>query len=563
MVALTGLSPEVESLRREVERLTVLAVNDRGVLDAILNHSPHGILVSDAAGKLILQNRASERIWCGSATADTVEDWQRYRAFHPDGRPYGPGDWAMARCLSRGEIVDSHEVDIQRFDGTPGVLLGSCAPVYDERGIICGAVSVFADITPFKQLETALRMAHADSELLYRLIDAVVRADTVDEIYEHALDAVNQSLKTERASILLFDEAGVMRFRAWRGLSPEYRKAVDGHSPWTVDAADPMPLLIGDVETDPTMEAYRSVFRAEGIRALGFFPLVHRRHLLGKFMVYSRTPREFSAHEVRLATAIASHVAQGVARRTSELEVASLLARSIASQRTAEQAVRARDELLSIVSHDLRNPVSTLSLSATWLLRLAADQKDERLRLQAQRIQRSLSTMEHLIGDLLDVGAIEGGALKVNLQDDDLGQIVDHALDLLRPLASERDQELTVDVPAGIRVRGDRERLTQVLSNIVGNAIKFTPIGGWIRIQGRIVDGSMVEMNVSDSGSGIAPEHLPRIFERFWRGTRPQRGGVGLGLAIAKGVVEAHGGTIWAESPPGAGAIFRFTLPLT
>jgi PAS domain S-box-containing protein len=144
---------ETEELRREVERLRHLATKDHGLLRAILQESPHGILVSDARGKLLVQNRAAERIWAGSATADDVEGWGKYRAFHPDGRPYAPSDWSMARCLSENRTVEAEEVHFQRFDGTHGILLGSCAPIRAADGTLLGAVSVFADMTHFKQVE--------------------------------------------------------------------------------------------------------------------------------------------------------------------------------------------------------------------------------------------------------------------------------------------------------------------------------------------------------------------------------------------------------------------------
>ena len=148
---------ETEALRRENERLGVAADQDRGLLEAVLEHSPHGIIVSDARGKLFLQNRASERIWAGSATAADVEGWGQYRAFHPDGRPFQPEDWSMSRCLSRGETVEAEEVHFQRFDGTHGILLGSCAPMRAADGTLTGALSVFADVTRFKEMEAALR----------------------------------------------------------------------------------------------------------------------------------------------------------------------------------------------------------------------------------------------------------------------------------------------------------------------------------------------------------------------------------------------------------------------
>jgi signal transduction histidine kinase len=246
-----------------------------------------------------------------------------------------------------------------------------------------------------------------------------------------------------------------------------------------------------------------------------------------------------------------------------DLDVSRLLEETRASQHRAEQAVRARDLLLAVVSHDLRNPMNTLSLSIAALSQCLAQSGDDRVTAQVQRMRRSLAAMERLIGDLVDIGSIESGALYVRITEDDLTSIVDDALDLLRPLAAERDQELWVDVPSGIMVRADRQRIMQVLSNIVGNAIKFTPPHGWIRLTGRLLweaGRPMAQIEVADSGKGIHPEDLPRIFDRFWRGDR-QQGGMGLGLSIAKAVVEAHGGRLWAESPAGEGAVFRFTLP--
>src|SRR5580704_3315260 len=171
---------DVEALRREVERLRALAQRERGLLETVLTHSPHGIIVSDEGGRLTLQNRAAERIWAGSATAENVDGWGRYRAFHADGRPYEAGDWSMARSLSSGEIVDAEEVRFQRFDGTHGVLLGSAAPVYGPGGRITGAVSTFADITRFKQLERDMRfIGDASAELAGLTLD-----------YEGTLDRV-------------------------------------------------------------------------------------------------------------------------------------------------------------------------------------------------------------------------------------------------------------------------------------------------------------------------------------------------------------------------------------
>ena len=139
------------------------------------------------------------------------------------------------------------------------------------------------------------------AELLYKLAAAVISAGRVEEIFEAALDAIAQALGTDRASVLLFDAEGVMRFRAWRNLSDPYRAAVEGHSPWAPGARNPQPIVSGDVETDPAMACYLPLFKTEQIGALAFIPLVGGGHLIGKFMVYYTRPRELSSQELELA----------------------------------------------------------------------------------------------------------------------------------------------------------------------------------------------------------------------------------------------------------------------
>jgi GAF domain-containing protein len=134
-----------------------------------------------------------------------------------------------------------------------------------------------------------------------RLTDALSRATTIEQVYDCALDALQQTLGVERASVLLFDDGGVMSFVAWRGLSDTYRRAVHGHTPWTPDSVDAQPICVTDAYDDPTLTPYRPVFEAEGVRALGFFPLIYGGRVIGKFMLYHREPHSFSEPEVQLA----------------------------------------------------------------------------------------------------------------------------------------------------------------------------------------------------------------------------------------------------------------------
>ncbi len=161
----------------------------------------------------------------------------------------------------------------------------------------------------------AEKQARGDVELLYELIASFNRLDDINAVYELALDYVQRVSDSDRAAILLFDHAGVMRFRAWAGLSDRYRAAVEGHSPWKPDDTFPRPIAVEDTETDPAWAAYRPVFEAEGIRSLAFVPIVHKSTLIGKFMLYRNRPRTFVPRDLQLTATVAVHVARAVERK--------------------------------------------------------------------------------------------------------------------------------------------------------------------------------------------------------------------------------------------------------
>ena len=227
----------------------------------------------------------------------------------------------------------------------------------------------------------------------------------------------------------------------------------------------------------------------------------------------------------------------------------------------ARAAVRVRDDVLAIVSHDLRNPLSTILTSTERLLETLED-GDPAARLTLERCQRAARRMTHMISDLVDAASLETGTLSLDQRDNELGRVISDALDLLLPLADARGLTLAMQLAGGAeRAFCDRERIVQVLSNLVGNAIKFTPRGGHIRVAADTW-GDMVRVAVCDDGPGIAPELIPRIFDRYLHvAQRESRHGAGLGLYIAKGIVENHGGRLWVESTLGRGSTFFFTLP--
>jgi signal transduction histidine kinase len=229
----------------------------------------------------------------------------------------------------------------------------------------------------------------------------------------------------------------------------------------------------------------------------------------------------------------------------------------------AEAANRAKDEFLANVSHELRTPISAVLLWTKLLARgsLPPDQHPHALK----SIELSAIAQDQLVGDLLDVTRLSSGGIRLDLRDCDPTAVVAAAADVVRPSASEKGVELAADPgPSPGAVRADPARLLQVVTNLLSNAIKFTPTGGRVTV-GLDRAGDRVLIRVADTGAGIPPGFLPHIFERFQRGesTASRReGGLGLGLAIVRQLVEAHGGSISAESPgEGLGSTFTVNLP--
>ncbi|HET6148402.1 MAG TPA: ATP-binding protein [Polyangia bacterium] len=228
----------------------------------------------------------------------------------------------------------------------------------------------------------------------------------------------------------------------------------------------------------------------------------------------------------------------------------------------AQGALRSREDLLAIVSHDLRNPLGVVLTSSTLLLRSALPpDKDERARRQVEAIQRAGNRMNRLIRDLLDFASIEGGRLTLARRPLDVAALISEVVQALCPLAAPRSQQLTgEDTVPGLAIDGDHDRLVQVFTHVVGNSFKFGPDGGQVRIAADR-QGSQVRFVVADDGPGMPPDELANLFDRIWQAGRKSRDGIGLGLSIVKGIVEAHGGRVWAESAVGEGTKVFFTVP--
>ncbi|HEY5944528.1 MAG TPA: ATP-binding protein [Kofleriaceae bacterium] len=411
-----------------------------------------------------------------------------------------------------------------------------------------------------EQAASAEKEARNEIELLYDLIAAVNHLEDPAAVYDLALNTVQRGARSDRAAILLFDDNGVMRFHASHGLSERYQQAVDGHSPWQPDTVGPTPLVVNDTEADPAWERYRDVFRSEGIRALAFVPLLHHRKLIGKFMLYRNEPRKFDLRDLQFTATVGVHVAQAVERKRNENAIARALSEEREAHLEAEAATRAREEILSVVSHDLRNPLGTILMGATTLLSVDVGERSHRIRTVAERIHRQAERMARLIEDLVDFAGIQAGQLAIDRKAHKPEEILSATSEIFNSIALERGLRFETRAPLDLPpIDCDSERAVQVMSNLVANALKVTPKGGAISIGAEPKDKEVVFF-VRDTGPGIAPEELPQLFERYWRSKHSQYKGAGLGLSIARGIVDAHGGRIWAESQLGRGATFYFSL---
>jgi signal transduction histidine kinase len=237
---------------------------------------------------------------------------------------------------------------------------------------------------------------------------------------------------------------------------------------------------------------------------------------------------------------------------------------SLALQQRAQEAVQAahtRDEVLAVVAHDLRNPLNLVLTSGSFLLE-TLDGLDDRAREQLELVRRAAGQMNRLIQDLLEVAGMEAGNISVEPATEAVEPLLRAACLAMEHAAEARSIELSWAAEAALPpVHADRDRIDQVLGNLIGNALRFTPEGGQVRVRAER-DGGAVRFSVTDTGEGIDATDVPRVFDRFWQAKRAGKGGAGLGLAIARGIVSAHGGGMWVESDPGTGSTFFFTLPV-
>ncbi|HEV2132537.1 MAG TPA: ATP-binding protein, partial [Longimicrobiaceae bacterium] len=292
------------------------------------------------------------------------------------------------------------------------------------------------------------------------------------------------------------------------------------------------------------------LLRELGIRSVMAVPLIVRGRILGAItLTAAESGRRFGPQDLALA--------EEIARR------AALAVDNARLYQQAQQATRAREEVLAVVSHELRSPLNAILLIVETLLDFRPRESwSEAERQQLESIRRSAGQMSRLTRDLMDITRIESGHLSIHSTHQEVASLLEEAVAMLQPLAATRSVRLRRVLPPEIpAVNADGPRILQVLSNLIGNAFRVVPDGGEISIAIE-VQAEQVRFSVTDAGPGIPEEQLPHLFDRYWQANRTPGDNVGLGLAIARGIVEAHGGRMEVASRVGEGSTFSFTLPV-
>lgn len=489
--------------------------------------------------------------------ADAERRWPQL-VLGREGEPDAP-DYAFA-CLPL-------EAEGRAIGGVSFVFRGARGFDYDERIFLLVVSRLAAQALLRARLFESERAARAEAETARQraafLADASVRLASslewettlasiarlaVPGIADWCAVEVNEGRAPGAASLTVahVDPAKVERAREWRRRWPPRPDAPRGvPSVMRTGRSELYPEVTDEMIVQAAVdEEHLRAIRELGMRSAMIVPLSARGRTLGAVtFVSAESGRRYDTADLLMAEELGRRA--GLAVDNARL------------YHEAQRAIRARDEVLAVVSHDLKNPLEAVTLSASLLLRAP---ESPRVRRYAEALQRSAARMDRLIRDLLDLSSMDAGKFRLEPRRERIEAIVEEALAVLAPLAAEKGIALSAQgAPLGEDVSCDRERVLQVLSNLLGNAIGFAPRGGRITVRIALA-GEEAAVTVEDDGPGIPPEDLPHLFDRYWKSQ--SRRGTGLGLAIARGIVEAHGGTIQVESVPGRGSRFTFTLPL-
>ena len=409
-----------------------------------------------------------------------------------------------------------------------------------------------------ERLNDELRRVRERARRLLDVTTSLSEARSVEDVTGVFLDKGLAVVEASRG-VLVSVEGDKLRALGMRGFSPELEASFRN-----VSLDDEIPVVQalrkGEMVSVESGEEFRRLYGGayQGFDELADMqtylatPLIHGGETVGGMALHFREAGALGAADRSFTLLMAQAIATALHRaRSYDAEQE--------KRRQAELVAATREEVLGVVAHDLRNPLS-LIVTTTELLQ-EEDLEPERRRQILDITMRAGKQMNRLIGDLLDTVHMQSGKLSLDLEDVDVCAILRQVDETFRPIARKQRIKLRSKCPEGaIWVRGDPFRISQVLGNLLGNALKFTPEGGSVTYGGTL-SGGEVTFYVTDTGPGIPPEQTAHLFEQFWQARNDKRG-VGLGLTIAKGIVDAHGGRIWCDSTLGAGSTFSFALPV-
>ena len=430
-------------------------------------------------------------------------------------------------------------------------------PFFGPDGQVSECKSMISDMTAFKRAQEKLVFLAEASAILGSSFD--YRANLVRVAHQAVpvladvciVDLVEPGTgELRRLEVACADPAKAEHLSRFQGVTaPADQPTAVGRAVRTRE-----PLLFAECTPASLASSgdgfdHELLIKVSGARSIMVVPMIARDAVLGAItLIAAESARRYTNTSLSTVRDLAAHAALAI-------DNARLYER-------AQQAIRARDDVLSFVSHDLRNPLMGIQLTTETILRGVPAEERRKGWKQLERIRRGSEQMRHMIDDLLDIASLDAGQLTVHPAPLDVPQLFDDSSAMLAPLATEKGVALRFELPVeDLIVRCDRDRAVQVLSNLIGNALKFTPRAGSVTVTARN-SGTQALISVADTGPGISPVIRPHIFERFWHVDDAAHKNRGLGLYIAKGLVEAHGGAIWVDSREGGGTTFSFTLPL-
>jgi PAS domain S-box-containing protein len=569
IIGASKIARDITERRRAEEKLLQTASIVENSDDAIISKNLDGIILS--------WNPGAEKLY-GYTAAEAIG--QPVTMLIPSDRP--DEEPHILEQIGRGERVDHYETVRQRKDGTLIDVSLTVSPVRDTGGRIIGASKIARDITDRKRAEKELREQAEIIETVNRVGQTLAAELDQHKLVQAVTDAATEISGAHFGSFFynVLDERGES-FMLYT-LSGVPREAF-AHFPMprNTDIFAPTfngegTVLIADVKKDPRYGKNSPYYgMPEGHLPVTSYLAVPVFSRSGEVLggLFFGHPKEgiFTERAARIVEGLAAQAA--IAMDNARLYEAAQRARTEAEEsavekerlyREAQESSRLKDEFLATVSHELRTPLTSILGWAHMLRTRGLGDADAAKALET--IERNARTQAQLIEDLLDVSRIITGKLRIDVQPVDPNFFIEAAVEAVRPAAEAKGVRLQRIMDTGVvTVSGDPVRLQQVVWNLLSNAIKFTPKGGRVQVRLERVN-SHIEIGVIDTGSGIAPEFLPYVFDRFRQAdqrTSRQHGGLGLGLAIVRHLVELHGGSVRAESPgKGQGSTFTVLLPV-